>query len=286
LASTRRRSAFHALIGLVGLGLVAVLMVYAAGERSSNGPIADLIHRAAEQTAASGPTSFAFDGRELSGGRPIVPPVSLTGTVDAARNAMEVDYDTLTIRSIASVIYIKYAPLNLPPGAEWVRTRPTPMPASSRSSYEDVTTLPATIDPTAYLQVLKHVDAAPARVDRQTIAGVPTTHWTATLNIQQLLTNHSPDLTSLMTSYYNNIAELTDLTKVPVEVWIDDANKIRRFVLVQTVREDRDIIATKTYTFTKFGTAPVAVPPKSRTIPARNQDMQTLLVRPTAGKHH
>ena len=152
---------------------------------------------------------------------------------------------------------------------------PADMPADSRSNLSGVA-----FDPTSYLPLLKHVDSS-IRVDRQTIAGVSATHWTTIVNIQQLLTSHSPDLTSFMAFHYNRISDysstgLTDLTNVPVDVWIDDTGRIRRLIVTTRAASDPAVSSSVTFTFTKFGAAPVAAPPKSRTIPASKQNLQAL----------
>ena len=123
MASMRRRAALYALICLAGLGLAAVLVAHAARDRSGNSTAVDPIRRAAEQTAASGPTSFSWESHISVPGPPgFGGPVSVTGTVDAANHALEVD-GYRTIRSIAGMFYVKAAELKLPAGVEWVSFR-------------------------------------------------------------------------------------------------------------------------------------------------------------------
>jgi len=111
-------------------------------------------------------------------------------------------------------------------------------------------------DPLANLQLLKAPNSDVKKIGRETIDGVETVHYRATIAGQEVL-NRIPSLKAM--------AGNTQLPNIPLDVWVDDGGHPR---LVQERFSASGATVAVNLSFSNFGNAPqIAVPAASEALP-------------------
>ena len=106
-----------------------------------------------------------------------------------------------------------------------------------------------------------------------TVNGVKTTHYSATLDVTKVLAeiDHSGEQSTGFE--FAQILAHANTSDVPVQVWIDSSNLVRKLVLSvsEKVRSVGTLHSTVTMTFPQYGSQPVpAVPPANATVSLTN----------------
>jgi hypothetical protein len=182
--------------------------------------------------------------------------------------AAQADADLVLDNSDGLVEYI-HMPLlegRLPGGKSWLKMD---LEALSKKQGIDLSKLQqgANADPTKALEFLRRA-ASPTVVGQETVGGVETTHYEATIDLWRLAVIE-PD--AGRRASMKRAIELSGIRSYPVEVWIDGAGYVRRMriTIVQVVPEAPGGVATLTMTeeLTSFDDrVSVAVPPDSSVI--------------------
>ena len=85
----------------------------------------------------------------------------------------------------------------------------------------------AASDPTRQLEYLRGVSDSVEKVGTEKVRGVQTTRYAATLDMQKA----AADMGGEARKAYEDMLRQTGTRKVPVEVWIDDENRVRRYAM-------------------------------------------------------
>lgn len=115
-------------------------------------------------------------------------------------------------------------------------------------------------DPTQGLEFLKGLGATATEVGTETIDGVSTTRYRATVSRDQLLRSVSPSQRARFEASFGASATM------PVEVWVDDQGRARRIDMTMSMASQGSNMTMKmSYRFSKFGEpVTIAAPPASQ----------------------
>ena len=86
-------------------------------------------------------------------------------------------------------------------------------------------------DPTGQLEYLRGVSESVEKVGEEQVRGTQTTRYGATIDLRKAATQEGPEAREA----YDETIEMLGASKLPVEVWLDDQNRIRRFAMNLTV---------------------------------------------------
>ncbi len=87
------------------------------------------------------------------------------------------------------------------------------------------------LDPTGQLEYLRGVSESVEKVGEEQVRGTQTTRYGATIDLRKAATQEGPEAREA----YDETIEILGASKLPVEVWLDDQNRIRRFAMNLTV---------------------------------------------------
>lgn len=79
--------------------------------------------------------------------------------------------------------------------------------------------------PTDTLSSLQSTTGDVSEIGTETVRGVETTHYRATIDLEKAAAEGPKELRDTM----SRVAELTGISQIPVEVWIDDEGLVRRY---------------------------------------------------------
>ncbi|HSD79892.1 MAG TPA: hypothetical protein VLB47_04495 [Solirubrobacteraceae bacterium] len=218
--------------------------------------------RAAAATKHAGSAKVSFRGSVEAAGRRI--PITGGGAVDlkASRARLTVGTrlpgaGTLSVDQLVDgqTLYVRTPALFsfLPGGKEWLKIDLARAARAKGIDLGSLRGLSASGDPSQYVAWLAVAGNA-RRVGRETIRGVPTTHYAARVDVRRLATSADPSL--------RRSVEQLGVRSVPVDVWLDGQALVRRMRLA--VGSGATAVPAKmdlTIDFSDFGTAVDAAPP-------------------------
>jgi hypothetical protein len=116
-------------------------------------------------------------------------------------------------------------------------------------------------DPSSQLDVLEGIDDA-QRVGREDVDGVPTTHYEGTVDLEKTKAQLPRAQRELIDQAYG------DDTEIPVGVWIDDENRVRRMSMeFDTEIQGREASVEMEMEMSDFGgTVDVQAPPEDQVL--------------------
>ncbi len=263
--------------------LIAVLAAVAAlAGCGSDVPSAEGIAEAADATAAKGGAkvslqqTFASPGSEtlsMSGGG-VIDSQTRTGhlklrisggpglpsTIDRGRLTQEVIIDRLTIYMRSPLLAEA-----LPGGAQWLKLD---LEKLGRAAGIDFSVLAQTgQDPSQSLQLLKALSGEVEKVAREDVRGVSTTHYKATVDLRKYPSVVPAGSRAAAKATIDKTIELTGTRTVPVDVWIDRDNLVRRFQQRLTFQlGGRGMPITQRFELYDFGTKVDVTPPPARQV--------------------
>jgi LppX_LprAFG lipoprotein len=134
------------------------------------------------------------------------------------------------------------------------------------------------VDPTQGLDMMAGLSAGAKPVGGEILDGVPTTKFTASLTTEALTNN-------LPASQAADVKKLMGASQsVPVSVWIDEQNRVRRLDVTFTVAQGTTkTLSTASYTFSKFN-EPVSVVPPAANLVSTSGPLVDLMVNAAKAK--
>ena len=236
---------------------------------------------AAEQTAK---TSFEMTMTTPSGGPKgsdgPAPMMGMTGggatdfSGKASVLSMEMsEMGTMEVRQVGDVVYAKMPEefaAQMPGGKPWLKMNVEEAYGGSGQMQGG-----AVSDPTRQLEYLRGVSDSVEKIGNQKVRGVQTARYEATIDMKKLVEEQGGEAGEK----YEDAIRRTGMEKLPVEIWIDDQNRVRRYVMDMSMSAAQDAsgasrsgemrmrIAAEYY---DFGTpVNVQAPPQDQTMDAR-----------------
>lgn len=127
-------------------------------------------------------------------------------------------------------------------------------------------------DPTRQLEYLRGVSDSVEKVGTEEVRGVWTTHYRAVVDLGKEAAQQDPKIQRA----YDDLIEQLGTSKLPVEVWLDDQERVRRFATDVTVPdgtgspdtpENAEVRTQMAIDYYGFGTAvDVQAPPQGQTM--------------------
>jgi uncharacterized protein YceK len=197
-----------------------LLVVLAAALLSGCGGVeSSLLATAVRSTQAAGGADVAMQMTVNAAGQT----VSMTGSgvVDAAGKRSQMSFDVSGAGHIDAVtdgfvVYMRSDQLGaMLGGKQWMKLD---MERSSKTLGLDLNSMSQLgQNPSEQLELLEKVSDGVSELGRETVVGVQATHYRATL-----------DLRKYPGQNLDKLIELTGQSEIPIDVWIDDANRVRR----------------------------------------------------------
>lgn len=153
----------------------------------------------------------------------------------------------------------------LPGGKPWMKID---VQSASQAAGINLPGLSSTteLDPTQYLNFLRGASGDVTELGRETLDGVATTHYRATIQISRVIERLPASQRAGAQAAISQLQKLGGLSSIPVEVWIDDAHRVRRERIdIHEQVSGTPIGATVTIDYVSFHAGrPVTVPPPSQ----------------------
>lgn len=254
----------------------------AAGNAADRGVVAS----AFAKTAATGSAHVATTTHVTLGQQGV--PVTASGSIRFADRAADL-VETVPggmgngeTRFIDGTLYARLPGsllARLSHGKRWVSVDLAELSAHGDGSFQQFLTDSPT-DPTSVLEFLRGAGGTVTRDGHDTVAGVPTTHYTVTLNLDQAAQGQSETTRRSLRELEHQLGSNT----LPAQVWIDDQGRVRRTMVHENLKGTADsarqgsVTVDVTATLSDFG-APVTITPP----PA---DQTADLTQALAGRQH
>jgi hypothetical protein len=243
----------------------------------------DPVARAADVTSKQGGARISFTMQFSSPALPGGFAIKANGYVDQRRRSGQMTMDmsgipglsalpgggTGTIRLIFQypVIYMNMPLLasRLPAGKTWLKLDIAKAAKSIGIDSSQFSSLNQT-DPTQFLGYLRGSSGNVTTVGQESLHGVATTHYRATLELSKILEHLSGGQRDAAKGV---LAKLGNANAIPVDVWVDGQDRLRRMqMLISTGAATGSstgafpsISGTITIDFTSYGPVPPIVPP-------------------------
>ena len=245
--------------------LVAVPAVVAAlgGCGSSDSFNPDVVAQAADKTASAGGARMALveriQGQTLRG----------SGFVDTkggkARLRLTLpgagDLQTVYVNRIVYLRFPKALARQIPGGKQWLKLDLERFGAAKGIDFSSLAGS-AGSDPTVQLDQLRGAGNV-KRVGKEDVRGVQTTHYTASIDLRKAAEKAPAERRAAARRSIENVIKLTGQRTVPLEIWIDDAGRMRREKVTQRLRGQSVMATIELYDFGARET--VEPPPASQT---------------------
>lgn len=254
---------------LAALGAIAFLLAGCGGGGGSNNgggrsASGNPIAQAAAKTSAAGSLKidFGISSKGLSGGGR---GIFNTGKRTTGRVAMTVQSggQSTTVDTLVegNVLYIRSPVFRqvLPAGKEWVRLDLAKLAQQRGLNLGSL--LDSNPTPTGALAYLRGSTGTVQKVGTETVQGVKTTHYKATIDLEQA----AKRATGPARDSIRRVINVAGVRRLPVEVWVDGNGYVRK--LIYTQHSGRGQSAKIEMELHDFGT-PVAVlsPPASSVV--------------------
>jgi len=245
--------------------IVAIVVVLLA---PSNGNSIDPVANAADTTAKAGSAEFGLAGSMAVAGTTI--PINGNGAVDMRNNAMRMSMSmplpgvgTTEIEEIlnGTTFYMRLPAAltqRLPGAKPWMKLDLQALGKSAGVDFKKALQANQS-NPADMLQALKGVGTS-KKVGEEPIDGAPTTHYTATIDLNKAAARIADKQTvdSLKQTYAS-----AGVSSIPIDVWIDRAGRVRReSVKMSTPQFSMDM----TISFTRFGVPVDTTPPPDQDV--------------------
>ncbi|HXN54870.1 MAG TPA: hypothetical protein VN874_01275 [Myxococcales bacterium] len=298
----RMRGNMKATKALASLGALAALAggggaMSGCGASATLDPLARAAEVTSQQSGARISLSMKFSAPGLSGGNSIA--MSAEGYFDERKRAGVMTMDLSGIPGISAlpgggssikmiflypVIYMNMPFLagKLPAGKTWMKLDISKAAAAAGLGTSQLGSLEQD-DPTKFLDYLRASSGAVTNLGSQSIDGVPTTHYSATLQMSRIL-DRLPG--AQQAAAKAALEKLGSAGAIPVEVWVDAQGRVRRMQMSLSGLAGSSgpavaagIGGSITIDFTSYGPVPAVVaPPASEVF-----DMSGMLKNGAAG---
>jgi hypothetical protein len=152
-------------------------------------------------------------------------------------------------------------------GRKWISVDLTALSQHGDGSFQQLLT-DSPSDPTAMLGFLRGAGGTVTKDGQDTIDGVPTTHYTVDLNLDQAAQGQSSATQQSIHVLEQQLGSHT----LPAQVWIDDQGQVRRIMLHETLKgtagsaQNGNVTVDVTATLSDFGTpVTITAPPADQT---------------------
>ena len=220
------------------LALVSMALALAACGGGGGGALSlDPVASAAAKTAKQGSTKVAFtmSGGGIKGtGSGVFNNDGSSGrmSMDLAAGGRSIHMDAIT----QDLVLFMKSPLfqsqpGFPKGKEWVEID---VEKAAKSMGVDLGSI-RDVGPRSALSFLRGSDGKPKKVGKETVRGVVTTHYSATVDLQAAADKASGSTAKSL----RKLIDLTGTKTIPVDVWIDGHGLVRKESYAQRFTPDR-----------------------------------------------
>lgn len=281
-ATLRENLPIRRIVGLgVAIAIIVVVVLVGFGS-SSNNTVDPLAKAAALSTAApgfkmvmsmdvgtsadpnvlTGIGNGTFDTRGHSGSMSMVMDVAAEGATKTLKINEVLDNGTIyeqlpaSMDSSLGIVGKKWIEINL--------SKATGIPGLSSLASSDTTENPGEM-----LQYLKAASGGITNIGHQVVDGIETTGYKASIQLSKVPGAVPASERAAAQAAMNKIASEAHVSSIPVTVWIDKKQLVRRMTLAITVTADGQTIDEKfTITMPEYGPqSPPAIPPSSEVAP-------------------
>jgi hypothetical protein len=278
---TKLARALAALGALAAIGAGGVA-VSGCGASATLDPIARAAEISSQQTGAKFSLTTQLASSALPGGSYSI---TASGYLDERDRSAELTMDLSGIPGASAlpgggagtvqmifqdpVIYMNLPFLagKLPEGKTWMELNLTKVAQADGIDLSQFSSLDET-DPTQFLEYLRASSGGVSTVGHETLDGVSTTHYHATLQLSDILARLPSGAQAAAKSA---LEKLDDAGAIPVDVWVDAQGRVRRIQLSlglsvpagasASATEATSVSGTITMNFTSYGAIPAIVPP-------------------------
>jgi hypothetical protein len=254
---------------IAGVAAVFVAIALIAGGGGGRGGVLDPVAKAADTTAAAGSAEFGLAGSVTAGGQTV--PLSGSGKMDTKNQKVHMSIATtvpgagpMTIEEIldGTVIYMKFPQLagQMPGGKQWMKLDLQEFGKSLGVDFQKLMGASrGNTNPADFLSYLKAVGNSQV-VGRESIRGVSTTHYRATIDLQKALDEVGDKRAK---QALKQLYSSSGATAMPVDAWVDREGLVRResFQMAMSPPGAGRVSMNMTFEFIRFGVPVDANPP-------------------------
>jgi len=277
-------------IGRDGVGVHGRKRSWAAGATAAAAAVAtalggcggasaiDPVAQAAQTTQRLPGVHLTLTTKVSGGGVPQPVTISGSGFASSRTHEGQLDFDfsklaggtpgTAEFRFKGLVLYFRFPALanRLPNGKTWLSIDEQKASKSLGLNLSQLSGV-GTSDPNQYLNYLRAV-AARVKVGSETVRGVATTHYRATIDLSRVAAQLPGDQRAAAQAAIANLERATGTHTVPMEVWIDAGHRIRRLRLLQSARSPSGgtIAVDATVDYISYGPTPAVVAPPANQV--------------------
>lgn len=194
----------------------------------------------------------------------------------SAQDLPDVDDWKLDVRLDGTVIYMRFALMEaeLPKGKSWVKVDLATMPDAG-AAFEQMRAFSDSSDPRQLLPYLRSLSDGVEVVGTEEVRGAATTHYRAQLDVAKALAQAAKQAgAGTQQGIFDQLQGMAGLETIPVDVWVDADNLLRRFELSFSAAPEGatgDLKASLTMEMFDYGESiDVETPPASETVDARD----------------
>jgi hypothetical protein len=269
----RKRADIRVASVLAALAAVAALLAGAVamsgcGASATLDPIARAAEISSQQPGAHITMTMQFSGASLPGGGSYT--ITAGGWFDYQDHDGELTMDMSQVPGISALpgngqmqmillyptVYMNMPFLagKLPEGKTWMKLDFSKLLQTEGLNASSLSSLGQS-DPTQFLSYLRASSGGVVKLGQETLDGVPTTHYSASIALSHVLEHLTG---SEQTAVKGMIEKLGSSAAIPVEVWVDAQGRVRRMQLLVSLGGASTAI---TMDFTSYSPGPAIVPP-------------------------
>ncbi len=269
-APAKALATLGALAALAGGGVA----LSGCGASATLDPIARAAEVSSQQSGAQIAMKMQFSSAALPGGGSMT--ITAKGSIDEHEKSGQMTMDLSGIPGIASlpgggssiqviyqfpVIYMNMPFLagKLPEGKTWMKLD---LSQAAKSAGVDLSQLSSIgqNDPTQFLSYLRASSGAVVSLGSETVDGVSTTHYSATLQLSKILEQLPGDQQAAAKAALEQLgSSTTGVGGIPVNVWVDTQGRVRRMQM--SFGGSAGISGSITIDYKSYGAVPPIVPP-------------------------
>jgi hypothetical protein len=260
-----------AALAAVGVLLAGAVAMSGCGASATLDPIARAAEISSQEPGAHIVMTMQLSGASLPGGGYAI---TANGWFDNKDHNGEMTMDMSQVPGISALpgngqmqmvllyptVYMNMPFLagKLPEGKTWMKLDITKLAQAEGVNISSFSSMEQS-DPTQYLSYLRASAGSVVKLGQQTVDGVSTTHYSATLQLSRILEHLSGATQAAVKSM---IEKLGSSATIPAEVWIDAQGRVRRMqLLVSDLPGAAGASMSITADFTSYGPAPAIVAP-------------------------
>jgi hypothetical protein len=178
---------------------------------------------------------------------------------------------TATFQLQYPIMYMNFPVISreLSGGKPWIKLNLAAVAQAHGINLSGITSSSQSFDPSQYLNYLRASGSNLQTVGRETIDGVPTTHYHTVIDLSKVANAVPAAQRAAMRASVASVVGKTKLTSFPIDVWVDDAHRVRRerFSITVSPKPGQSLQTDSTVDFTSFGpTPPLTPPPADQTL--------------------